>query len=56
MNRSLTGVKLVVSAVTFTRHDDTVDWNTAKSRCEADGQRLAVLDTREKLTSLQEQM
>ena len=56
MNRSLTGAKLAVSTVTFTRHDDYVDWNMAKSRCEADGQRLAVLDAPEKLTALQEQV
>ena len=41
----------VVSAVTFTLSDEEVDWDTAKSRCEALGQRLAVLDTEEKLTA-----
>ena len=46
----------VVSAVNFTLHDEKVHWHTAKSRCEALGQRLAVLDTEDKRTTLQEQM
>ena len=47
---------MVGSAVIFTRHYEEVDWNTAKSRCETVGQRLAVLDTVEKLVALQEQV
>ena len=44
------------SSADFTRHDDDADWHTAKSRCEALGGRLAVLDTEEKLVVLQEQV
>ena len=51
-----TGTESAVSDVTFTRYDETVNWDTAKSRCEALGERLAVLDTAEKLSALQEQM
>ena len=55
-NCKLLGPGLVISAVNFTLHNDTVDWPTAKSRCEALGQRLAVLDTEQKQTELQEQV
>ena len=36
----------------FTRFNERVNWTTAKSRCEAVGQTLAVLDTEEKRTAL----
>ena len=39
----------------FMKFDGPVTWLTAKLKCEALGQRLAVLDTPEKLTVLQEQ-
>ena len=47
------------SAVEFTVHDDDderVTWHQAKSRCEALGQRLTVLDTEEKLMALKVQL
>ena len=43
------------SAVLFTRYDGPANWLTAKTNCEALGQRLAVLDTLEKRDALQEQ-
>ena len=43
------------SAVTFTCTRVDVNWPTAKSRCESMGQRLAVLDTKEKREALREQ-
>ena len=53
----LSGPLTVDSTFIFTLHDDDdADWFTAKSRCEALGQRLAVLDTEEKLIALQAQM
>ena len=52
------------SAATFTlKHGgpgdgsiQLIDWMTAKSKCEALDQRLAVLDTEEKLAAVREQM
>ena len=53
----LSGPLPVDSTFIFTLHDDDdADWNTAKSRCETLGQRLAVLDTEEKRDALQAQM
>ena len=43
-------------SISFTLHEEQVNWNKAKSRCEALGQRLAVLDTEDKLTALKEQV
>ena len=40
----------------FTLYNEDVNWNTAKSRCEEDGQRLAVPDTTDKLTALKRQL
>ena len=51
-----TGTESAVSDVIFTRYDETVNWDTAKSRCAALGERLAVLDTAEKISALQEQV
>ena len=45
-----------VSSMNFTLHNEAVDWNTAKVNCEADGQRLAVLDTNDTLTILKQQL
>ena len=45
-----------ITAVKFTLYEERVAWDTAKSRCEAAGQRLAVLDTADKLAALKEQM
>ena len=42
-------------SIYFTLHDERVNWTVAKSRCEALGQTLAVLDTEDKLTALKEQ-
>ena len=53
---SSSGAEMVGSAFIFTLHYEEVDWYTAKSRCEALGQRLAVLDTEEKLIALREQV
>ena len=44
----VSGVKPEVSAVKFILHDVNVNWTAAKSRCEALGQRLAVIDTEDK--------
>ena len=44
------------STIKFTLYGEKVEWDTAKSRCEDVGQRLAVLDTEEKLTALKEQV
>ena len=49
-------VQLEISALKFTLYDERVKWSTAKSRCEALGQRLAVVDTADKLTALKEQV
>ena len=47
------GTDLVDPSVIFTLHDDNdADWFTAKFRCEALGERLAVLDTAEKRHAL----
>ena len=45
-----------VSAVTFTYNSKRFYWHMAKSMCEYLGQRLAVLDTEEKLDALKEQV
>ena len=42
--------------ISFTLHQGPVKWATAKSKCEAAGQRLAVLDTEDKLSALKEQV
>ena len=49
-------VQSEITAVKFTLYEERVAWDTAKSRCEAAGQRLAVLDTADKLAALKEQM
>ena len=52
----ISGLEMVESAVNFTLHTENVDWTTAKSRCETLGEKLAVLDTKDKLTASQEQV
>ena len=49
------GVNVERSQAVFTLHEESVNWDTAKSRCETRGQRLAVLDTAAKRVALQEQ-
>ena len=51
----LPDIELTESAVIFTNFDESVNWMTAKSRCEDLGQRLTVLDTKEKLMAFREQ-
>ena len=51
----LKGLDAAQSRVVFNLFRDEVDWHTAKSECEAHGQRLAVLDTEEKRSALQAQ-
>ena len=54
---AVSGGEPVASAVTFTQYtQERVNWTIAKSRCENWGQRLAVLDTPEKLTAFRKQM
>ena len=43
------------SVILFTLFRNFVDWQTAKSNCEAEGQRLAILDTEEKRSAFQAQ-
>ena len=52
----VSGAESAALVINFTLHDENVNWNTAKSRCEALGQRLAVLDTPDKLATLREQV
>ena len=48
---------VVETNIVYTLHDDEeVNWYEAQSRCQAGGQRLAVLDTVEKLTTLKQQL
>ena len=51
----LPDIDLTEPAVIFTSFDESVNWSTAKSKCEDLGQRLAVLDTKEKLMAFREQ-
>ena len=51
----LKGLNVAEAGVVFTMFDYDVDWYTAKANCEADGQRLAVLDTEEKRTAMKAQ-
>ena len=52
---SLKGLGVADSGVVFTLFRNTVTWETAKSNCEAEGQRLAILDTEEKRSAFQAQ-
>ena len=47
---------MVQSAVRFARRAERVGWHTAKSKCEDIEWRLAVVDSDEKLTALEEQV